>query len=323
MSVFTPLADSDIKQFLAKFNAGQLAHYSGVSGGSENTNYFVDTRDTDNRLHSFVLTLVERGPVTELDFFIELLHCLHQSGLPVPYSITDRKGQALHTLKNKPAMLQPRLTGQHPEKPTIGQCAAIGGFLAALHTASCADKLRRINDRGPDWTIKHAQLFIHDCWQQDAIWLIPAISQLSDWYKTAPDLPKAIIHGDLFRDNAMVSGDKITGVIDFYNAATGWTLMDLAVCANDWCITVSGAGEPALDSRRVDALLQAYSQVRPLTDDELSSWPFVLQLAALRFWVSRQQYASQHKTRAGVLIKDPAHFRRIFMLHVANSTRRS
>ena len=323
MSVFTPLQASDIQEFLSSFNVGELVRYSGIDGGSENTNYFVDTRDSQGQQHSLVLTLVERGPVNDLPFFIELLACLHESDLPVPYSIADRKGLALHRLKDRPALLQPRLSGVHPDTPTIGQCAALGEFLATLHNVSGNGRLQRHNDRGPDWVLQNAQSMLREYWQGDAVWLIPALSQLSDWYKTAPDLPEAVIHGDLFRDNAMITGDKITGVIDFYNAASGWTLMDLAICANDWCISIAAQGSYSLNQKKVEALLQAYSDIRPLTDQEISAWPYVLQLAALRFWVSRQQYASQHRNKAGVLIKDPDYFRQVFMLHAANQTRHS
>ncbi|ALO47551.1 homoserine kinase [Pseudohongiella spirulinae] len=319
MSVFTPLHESDIKEFLIPFNVGELIRYSGIDGGSENTNYFVDTRDSEGQHHSLVLTLVERGPVNELPFFIELLACLHKSDLPVPYSIADRTGLALHTLKDRPALLQPRLSGKHPDQPTIGQCAALGEFLAALHKASCTGRLQRHNDRGPDWVLKSAQLMLNKQWQDDAVWLIPALKQLCDWYKTTPRLPEAIIHGDLFRDNAMMTEDKVTGVIDFYNAATGWMLMDLAICVNDWCVSLPGEDKLSLDPQRIDALLQAYATLRPFTEEEKSAWPYVLQLAALRFWVSRQQYASQHQNKAGVLIKDPDYFRQTFMLHAASA----
>jgi homoserine kinase type II len=323
MSVFTPLKESDIKEFLVSFNVGELIRYSGIEGGSENTNYFIDTHDANGEQHALVLTLVERGPISDLSFFIKLLACLHESDLPVPYSITDRNGLALHNLKERPALLQPRLHGEHPDIPTIGQCSALGEFLATLHKASCASKLQRKDDRGPDWVLKNAQHMLSEQWQNDAVWLIPALGKLSDWYRTSPNLPEAVIHGDLFRDNAMMTGDRVTGVIDFYNAATGWTLMDLAICVNDWCISICANGKYAVDQQRVDSLLQAYSVIRPLNGNELSAWPYVLQLAALRFWVSRQQYASQYHNRAGILIKDPDHFRHIFMLHAANQTLRS
>lgn len=308
MSVFTTLSDQDISTFISQFDVGALAAASGIPGGSENTNYFVECSGGH-----FVLTLVERGPTADLPFFIQLLDCLHRAKLPVPYAIRCRRGDALHTLKNKPALLQPRLNGHHLEHPGIAHCAALGSLLARLHGASC--DLSRASDRDPCWVLAHAKLLAASTWRAQEGWLLPAISQLTHWLASQPQLPTTVIHGDLFRDNVLFTDHNITGVIDFYNAATGWPLLDLAICVNDWCIDNNADGL-VINHDRVRALLAAYGDVRPLTAQETACWPLVLQLAALRFWVSRQQYALDHKGQAGVLIKDPDYFRQVMFLHV-------
>lgn len=302
MSVFTPLTPDDIRQFLRQFDLGEYLHSEGIKGGSENTNYFVDC-DSGR----YVLTLVERGPIQDLPFFIQLLDCLKGAGLPVPFVHRNRDGQGLLSLKNKPALLQPRLAGKHPELVSADQCAALGAMLAKLHSASCG--LKRNSDRGPDWVLQHAREFLSTTWQSERDWLEPCLNQLqTELLDNNPDLPQAVIHGDLFRDNAMFEGNQLSGVIDFYNAATGWTLLELAICVNDWCIDHTDQGLQ-LNTDRVQALRDSYTQQRPLTAAEIRLWPLMLQLAALRFWVSRQQYAEQHRNQPGVLIKDPAYFR--------------
>jgi homoserine kinase type II len=45
----------------------------------------------------------------------------------------------------------------------------------------------------------------------------------------------------------------------------------------------------------------------------------MLQLAALRFWLSRQQYALQHQNQPDVLIKDPDYFRLLLKTHFINA----
>ena len=307
MSVFTILSHNDVTGFMRQFDLGDVVSFSGIQGGSENTNYFVDC--TSGR---YVLTLVERGPVQDLPFFVSLLDCLKGAGLPVPFAFRNRHGDAILSLKNKPALLQPRLPGEHPDQVSATHCAALGDLLATLHNASCG--LQRSSDRGPAWVLNGAAHFAKTIWIADNNWLHPCLQKLNQWHSKAPDLPQSVIHGDLFRDNAMFEGNQISGVIDFYNAATGWTLFELAVCVNDWCVDMYN-GVPALCQPRVDALLDAYRQSRPLTSSELEAWPFMLQLAALRFWLSRQQYAQQHKHQPGVLIKDPEYFRQLLKLH--------
>jgi homoserine kinase type II len=68
-------------------------------------------------------------------------------------------------------------------------------------------------------------------------------------------LPRANIHADLFRDNAMFEGTHLTGLIDFYNACSGPMLYDVAIALNDWCSDEEGL----IDGPRARALLGAYA----------------------------------------------------------------
>ena len=128
------------------------------------------------------------------------------------------------------------------------------------------------------------------------------------------DLPRGPVHGDLFRDNALFEGDRLTGVVDFNYACDEAWLFDLAVTANDWCSDEDGA----LERTRVEALLTAYHGQRPLAPIERGAWPVLLRQAALRFWLSR--LADYHQPRAGAMTftKDPEPFARILRRRIAD-----
>lgn len=302
MSVFTPVEPFELAEFLARYDVGRLISLRGIEGGSENSNFFVDCEGGQ-----FVLTLVERGPVAELAFFVALLDCLHEAELPVPYAIADRRGDSLHRFKDRPALLQPRLPGRHVERPDSEHCAAVGDMLGRLHrvTAGCA--LARNSERGPDWMRTESARWRAQANPLQGALLDEALSALERVGQHANALPTVIVHADLFRDNVLFEAHALTGVIDFYNAATGWALYDLAICVNDWCLDRNCT----LDSARTEALLAAYAAHRSFTEAERACWPDMLRVAALRFWLSRLIAAQAHADQPGVLVKDPGHFMQV------------
>lgn len=307
MSVFTAVSQQQLDNFLQAFSLGRLLGFTGIEGGSENSNFFVATTEGE-----YVLTLVERGPVDELDFFIRLLAELQAAGLPVPYAIADRTGTRLHRLNQRPALLQPRLPGKHLQAPNPSDCQAVGEALARLHLATRHSTLARHSDRGLDWLLEQGQPLLASLPPgQLQRQLQQVLARLQQWQQALPGLPTAILHADLFRDNVLFDGHHLSGLIDFYNAHSGMMLYDVAIACNDWCIDP----QQQLDPARSRSLLAGYARLRPFTPAEAQCWPDLLQIAALRFWLSRQIAASQHRQQPGVLIKDPGHFQRIFSAH--------
>lgn len=299
MSVFTPVSEADLAQWLRNYSLGELKVSEPIEAGIENTNYFVTT--TQGR---YVLTLFERLPAEELPFYLQLMAHLARHGIPCPAPIADLSDRYLGVLNGKPAALVTRLPGRSLEEPHPAHCAELGALLARMHLAGRSYSAFLENPRGPRWwrlAARDVAPFLDDAKRK----LLQAELAFQAEQRF-PDLPRGPVHADLFRDNTLWEDGRISGVVDFYFAGVDCFLYDVAVCANDWCL--DGAG---LQAERLRAFLGAYNAVRPFTAHERAAWLAMLRAAALRFWLSRLY--DLYLPRPGMLVHahDPEHFRRI------------
>ncbi len=300
MSVYTSISKDQLNEFLTHYDLGELVDYAGISAGIENTNYFVNTTQ-----QQMVLTIFESHSFDEMGYFLDLMAHLAEHEVPSAHPLADRNGAYLRRLKEKPVALVMRLAGREVTSPTTVHCAAIGAELARLHIAGQEFTGERATDRGPSWWKATAQLISNRLSPAELALLEDELAYQSH-YRLA-EQPRGVIHADLFRDNALFEGEKLTGLIDFYYACNDLLLYDIAVTVNDWCCNVDGS----LDQAKSLALLQSYHNIRPLTMAEHHLWPTMLRAGALRFWLSRLKDKLFPKEGELTQIKDPAIFENI------------
>ena len=98
--------------------------------------------------------------------------------------------------------------------------------------------------------------------------------------------------------------ERLSGLIDFYFACTDFYAYDLAICLNAWCFEPDGA----FNVTKSRGLIQAYRQVRPLSQAELDALPLLARGAALRFLLTRLYDWLNHPPGAFVKPKDPKEY---------------
>lgn len=308
MSVFTRVTEAELSAWLANYSLGQLLELQGIALGIENTNYFVTT--TNGR---FVLTLFEKLSATELPFYMNLMAHLARHGIPCPSPVANRHNDFLGELNGKPACIVSRLPGKSLAQPEAKHCATVGAMLGQMHVAGQSFNGAAGNPRGTAWRSYAAQQVKIFLSAADAA-LLDSELAFHEQYGLS-ELPRGVVHADLFRDNVLFDGARIGGLIDFYFACNDSLLYDVAITVNDWCVNADGA----LDEARTLTLLAAYHEVRTLTDQEKFMWIVALRAAALRFWLSR--LFDKHLPRDGEMVHahDPEQFKYILLKHIAGN----
>jgi homoserine kinase type II len=311
MSVYTTVTAEQLDAWLSRYNVGGLVELQPIASGIENTNYFVTTEGG-----RYVLTLYERLPPEELPFYLNLMAHLARAGVEAPAPEPDRTGALFSMLNGRPAGLVARIDGAAVEHPDLAHCAAVGNALARLHVATQTYRARLTNRRGPAWWRQAARAVRGHLTDDQRQLLADEIKYQTGYAKAS--LPKGAIHGDLFRDNVLFLGNRVSGIIDFGFAATDFLAYDLAITVNDWCVDRATG---ALEDDCCEALVAAYQAVRPLSPEEREQWPTLLRAAALRFWLSRLY--DLHLPRPGELTHahDPGQFERILRHRVDAAAR--
>jgi homoserine kinase type II len=316
MAVFTSVSLDDVQAWIAQFPLGDAVALKGIASGIENSNFFLTT-ELDGRRAEYVLTIFENLGFEQLPFYLQLMRHLATRGVLVPEPVPTHAGELCVPLHGKPAAIVSKLEGSSQMAPGPVHCAAVGAMLAKMHVAGQDFPLHQPNLRGIAW------------WHEAAPAVLPYLSELetrllrseihyqeafhgSDLHKRLPHGP---VHADLFRNNVMFDGERLTGFFDFYFAGCDTWLFDVAVTVNDWCVDLDTG---VLDEARVRAMLDAYHAVRPFTADEQAGWQCSLRAAALRFWLSRLY--DLHRPREAEILTphDPTHFERILRERVAH-----
>lgn len=302
MAVYTNLGAEELARLIAHYDVGELVSAKGIAEGVSNSNWLIET--TTGR---FILTMYERRiELDDLPFFLSLLDHLAKSGCPVPATIHDRDGAASRKIDGKAIALIEFLPGVSPTVPTAAQAHAVGAALAQVHLAGQDFSATRRNDLTPRDTLA----VLEKCGEAALAGINPALPAMLDRARSIvaewpQDLPRSIIHSDLFPDNVLMRGDSVTALIDFYFAADDMMAYDLAVTHAAWSFGPRGRQfDPAI----AHALLAGYKSVRQLEQRERDALPLLAQGACLRFVASRAEDWLDTPAGAQVVRKDPMDF---------------
>jgi homoserine kinase type II len=310
MAVYTEVTDEALTAFLALFEIGSVVAFRGIAEGVENSNYALKTTEGE-----FILTLYEKrvDPV-DLPWFLGLMEHLAAQGLPCALPVRARNGANLNPLAGRIAAITTFLPGVWPRRVTVEHCEPLGAALARFHLAGTGFAPVRANALGPGgWTP-----LLEKCLDRADTVMAGLGAELSvalqeilrEWPK---DLPSGHIHADLFPDNVFFLDGDISGLIDFYFAATDFYAYDVAVCLNAWCFE----RDFSFNVTKSRALLRGYTAHRALSAPERAALPVLAQGSAMRFLLTRLYDWLHAAQGAMVTPKDPLDYYRRLRFHRA------
>ena len=304
MSVYTSISASEIESIIGSYQLAPLIGYTGISAGIENTNYLLNTAQGD-----FVLTLYEHFKAQEILPYLDLLVQLaeHESYYPVP--LADAQHEYLQVLAGKPAALFKCLPGKSVQQTTSEQYQAVAEALARLHLHSSGLTFRKTNSRNIAWIHGIAKQVNPHLSAQDSMLLEDELGFQSK--HPLQHLRQGIIHADLFKDNVLFVGERLTGMLDFYMACYDCYLLDIAITLNDWCINLHGQ---YIHTRQA-VFMSTYQQLREIDQQEQKYLPVFLRRACLRFWLSRLEHKLNPKKGVITQEKDPERFKKLLLQH--------
>jgi homoserine kinase type II len=308
MAVYTEVTDEALTEFLLLYDIGRVVAFRGIAEGVENSNYALKTTAGD-----FILTLYERRVRTdELPFFLGLMEHLAAQGLPCPLPVRARDSANLNPLAGRVAAITTFLPGVWPRRVQIAHCEPLGAALAQFHLAGEGFAPTRANALGPaGWAP-----LLQKC-RAGADTLRPGLgTELTEalnhlLIRWPQNLPRGHIHADLFPDNVFFLDGKISGLIDFYFAATDLYAYDIAICLNAWCFE----RDFSFNVTKSQALLRGYTSHRALSPAERAALPVLAQGGAMRFLLTRLYDWLNTPEGAFVTRKDPLEYYRRLRFH--------
>ncbi|HEX9308968.1 MAG TPA: homoserine kinase [Anaeromyxobacter sp.] len=279
MALYTVLSDAELAAALRAFGLPAPERVRPEPRGGVNTNYHVWSGG-----RRLFLRVNEGKAEADVRFEAEVLRFLEAARYPVAALVLAADGRPFVPVAGRPAMLFAYAAGEEvlPAAVTPERCRRVGEQLARLHDLSAGFAGERPNPYGPARVAAWLAALGSDGGGDAEV--LAALPLLEDelWRAEAlPGAPRGLVHGDLFADNVLWIGDRVSAVLDWEMSCTDPFAYDLAVALSAWCY-----GE-SYDPARAVALLAGYRARREVEPETLAALYPWARFAALRFAVSR------------------------------------
>jgi homoserine kinase type II len=272
MANYADLSQDDIKEIMRVYGIHSVDSYAMLSGGSENTNYVVTASG-----QKYVLTLCEQKSTLQARELVNLLDYLAAHTFETSQVIHTSTNEPISHWHQKPVIVKLFLEGNiMPVLPgTI--LTEVGRQMGKLHSLDAPNYLPNSLSYGRE-SFQQVHEYMPDC--SFGKWLDGIHAYVAAY--SFEDLPKSLIHSDIFYSNVIVSKDlKTARIMDFEEAAQYYRIFDLGMAIIGLC-----ENEKEIDLQKANLLLRGYqknTQLSVMEKGALQAFT-VYAAAAMAFW---------------------------------------
>ena len=173
---------------------------------------------TDKTQQRYILKIYEQCSVSEVQNEIDILNHLKSIGVPRVLS------EYITLYKHKPVVLYSFIEGKIPKTISKIHLECIASFLSQIHSTHYKSDAKNIYNKS------YLETMLNQTNQNRT-----EFNKLYSQIKDIELYDDALIHGDLFPDNAKFMNGHLSGVYDFGQSCYGNHLFDMAVVIVSWC----------------------------------------------------------------------------------------
>lgn len=272
MAQYTSLTIQETEAILKDFPTNNINFLKVLSGGSENTNYLVNTGNG-----TYVLTIIEQKSEKKTRELTGLLEHLEKYNFTTSKIIRTTNNEPITNWKGRPVMVKNFIDGKILTKMPNHLIELIGREIGKLHKIIAPEYIPKQLNYGKEQFVnveKYAANSLFYTWLKEKLAFVTPYFSL--------DLPKTLIHSDVFCDNVIISEDESSAILmDFEEAVYYYRVFDIGMAIIGVC-----GEEKIVDLEKVKYLLKGYCQENKLLEIELNAlYAFTVYAGAtMTFW---------------------------------------
>lgn len=272
MAQYSKLQESDIHEISSRYGLKVIDH-APIEEGAGNSSYLVRTT---GKQYIFTVFEIEHFRVVNL---CKLLRLLEEYEFPTTRVQKLVSGDAVTSFQGKPVLVKPYITGQMRKDLDENMVRQVGTALARLHKIPNPDYLPDQHTYGLETFPTVMERGIDPGYEN---WLANKYDFLLQ--KIPSQLPRGLIHGDVFYDNVLFEGETFKALIDFEDACHYLNVFDLGMASVGLCTKDS-----KVSLTKIRSLVNSYQQIRMLEEKEKEFLQLFVEYAAIatsswRFW---------------------------------------